>query len=97
MTSINKVLATSVISIAIAAESAPALAQALEEVIVTARKRDESLQETPVSVTSVAGDALVKRGVVNFRDLTIGNPNVRIEPNRGSAAVSTTVAVRGIG
>lgn len=95
MTSIKKVLATSVISIAIAAESSPALAQALEEVIVSARKRDESLQETPVSVTSVAGDVLVKRGVVNFRDLTIGNPNVRIEPNRGSAAVSTTVAVRG--
>ncbi|MDE0952935.1 MAG: hypothetical protein OSA45_16900, partial [Halioglobus sp.] len=48
-----------------------ALAQAvLEEVVVTARKREESLQETPVAVSAFTGQSLEELGLTNISDLT---------------------------
>jgi len=52
------VLSTLIAAIALATDMPLALAQGnvLEEVIVTARKREESLQETPVAVTALSAD-----------------------------------------
>jgi len=67
----------------------------LEEVVVTARKREESMQEVPVSVTSLSGDEMAKQGIADFDELSIGNPNVRISPGAGGGAISSTVMIRG--
>src|SRR5689334_3904641 len=67
----------------------------VEEVIVTARKREESLQEVPVAVTYVSGAAMEKRGVTDFADLAMNNPNVKITPIVGNSIVGTAVAIRG--
>lgn len=49
--------------------AAPVLGQALEEVVVTARKRSESLQDIPLSVTAFTAEALQEMGARNNYDV----------------------------
>ncbi|MEQ9112453.1 MAG: TonB-dependent receptor [Rhodospirillaceae bacterium] len=42
---------------------------AIEEITVTARKRDESLREVPLSITAITSNTIAERGVYNFRDI----------------------------
>ena len=46
---------------ATAQELKNAAAVGLEEIVVTARKREERLQETPISITAMSGEALAAR------------------------------------
>jgi iron complex outermembrane receptor protein len=64
----------------------------LEEVVVTARRRAENLQETPIAVTSLSGDALRERGITNTADLTKIIPSLQI-----NAANSNNIYIRGVG
>jgi iron complex outermembrane receptor protein len=74
-----------------------ALAQAtLEEVVVTARKREESLQETPVAVSAFTGEGLTGLGVNNISDLTRVVPNVDMYSGNGTTG-NANVFIRGIG
>ncbi|MDH4042490.1 MAG: TonB-dependent receptor, partial [Gammaproteobacteria bacterium] len=57
----------------------------LEEVIVTARKREESLQETPVAVTALNSDALRDAGVRNLAQLNQIAPNIEVSSANGTA------------
>jgi iron complex outermembrane receptor protein len=70
-------------------------AATLEEVIVTARKREENVQDTPIAITAILADDLDKRGVSDFRQLSNNNPNVRIAEGNAGSAVATSVAIRG--
>ncbi len=73
----------------------PALAQVgvLEEVIVTARKRAESLQDAPLAVSALTGDALLDAGITNLADITEQVPNLQISrPSRDA-----NVYIRGVG
>ncbi|MBM3516060.1 MAG: TonB-dependent receptor, partial [Alphaproteobacteria bacterium] len=54
--------AASLIVPAIAEAQQTAQAPAIEEIIVTSRKREESLQEIPVSVTAFSADAIERAG-----------------------------------
>ena len=67
----------------------------LDEIIVTAQKRAESLQNVPVSVTAVSAESLEKLGVQSFADLTRVSPSLTIaeSTNRNENPVS----LRGIG
>src|SRR5262245_36668372 len=47
----------------------PAIAQQLEEIVVTAERRELSLQETPISVLAFTGESLEMRGVRDLFDL----------------------------
>jgi iron complex outermembrane receptor protein len=51
-------------------------ASALEEVVVTARRRDEALQDVPVSVVAIGQEALQRAGVRDSRDLTLLAPSL---------------------
>src|SRR5687768_4368134 len=66
----------------------------IEEVVVTARKREESLQEVPVAVTSIAGDQLQAQGVRNTQDLGRLVPNLQSSGHVTSASV-VVFAIRG--
>ena len=66
---------------------------ALEEVIVTARKRMESQQDVPVSITSLSGDDLEKLGIVQFGDLELANPNTQIGYGSSGGGISSVVAM----
>ncbi|MCX2974122.1 TonB-dependent receptor [Halieaceae bacterium IMCC8485] len=72
--------------------STVAAAQVLEEVIVTARKRAEAMQDVPVSVTAFTGNQLRNAGIVNLKDLGYQTPGLQID--QSSAA---QIWIRGIG
>ena len=78
--------------------SFPASAQnfMLEEVIVTARKRVESLQETPVAVTALDADALREAGIRNLSDLNQIAPNIEVASANGNAPLAN-IFIRGVG
>jgi iron complex outermembrane receptor protein len=78
------------------APPAEAATGGLEEVIVQAQRRTESLQEVPLSIAAFTGDELVKVAPVTLEDLNGLIPNVKLEHVglfRGAAAFS----MRGIG
>ncbi len=70
----------------------------IEEVIVTARKREEGVQSTPVSMFAVGAASLKARSVDSFSRLGEVAPNIEINggiPNGGGSA--TQIFIRGIG
>lgn len=82
-----------------AQRAAGAEAPALEEVIVTARKREESLQETPISVAAFSADVLEQRQATTIADIGRLTPNLSMEStsNNGGMSNSTNVFIRGVG
>jgi outer membrane receptor protein involved in Fe transport len=78
-------------------ESAPAVDQngaRLEEVVVTARKRSESLMQAPVDVQAVTADQLQNAHITDFYDLSTLTPDLDITV--AFATVGATVNMRGL-
>jgi len=69
---------------------------ALEEVVVTAQKREQNLQEVPVAVTAFDASALENAGVQDVTELQKTAPNVTMQVSRGTNSTLTSY-VRGIG
>ena len=92
------VLSALITAIGLAGETPLALAQdnVLEEVIVTARKREESLQETPVAVTALSADQLREAGIRNLADLNQIAPNIEVSSANGTAPLAN-IYIRGVG
>jgi iron complex outermembrane receptor protein len=70
----------------------------LEEVVVTARKREESVQSTPVSMVAFSETALEARSISSFKQVGEIAPNIEINggiPNGGGSA--TQIFIRGVG
>lgn len=65
----------------------------LEEVIVTAQKRQESLQDVPVAVLALSGDQLKSSGVSSISTLELVSPSITINDSTGYGLLS----VRGVG
>ncbi|WP_068094531.1 TonB-dependent receptor [Novosphingobium rosa] len=84
---------------ALAQTAAPAAtgeqAQGLEEIIVTAQKRDQNMQSVPVSVTALTADALAKQRIGAFTDLTRAAASLTI--TQQTNATSSSINLRGIG
>ena len=82
------------VAIALAAATvfnvAPAAAQdaadelKLEEVTVTARKRAESVQDVPISITAFSAEAIEKAGIYDIRDVVKLSPNVFFQSTGGN-------------
>src|SRR5690606_28828389 len=53
------------------------------DVVVTARRREERLQDVPVAVTALSGEQLTREGVNNVDDLTTKVPNLIAVPGTG--------------
>lgn len=66
----------------------------LEEVIVTAQKREQSLQDAPIAITAFGQHALEQKGVRDLVDLGTFAPNVKVAPLPSNTA-KATVAIRG--
>lgn len=80
-----------------AAVAVPAFAQdnpdTLPELVVTAERRAQNLQEVPLAATVLSGEDLIQRGVVNIQDIQRVAPSIAINAyNR-----STFINIRGIG
>src|SRR5690625_7506928 len=55
-------------------------AQGLEEVVVTAQKREQSLQEAPIAISAFDQGELQQRGIRTLVDLGSIAPNVKVAP-----------------
>ena len=77
--------------------SLPALANTIEEIVVTARKRSENLQDVPAAVSAFSGRELVERGVEDIREVARITPNLTINETSGLQPGSVQAFIRGIG
>ena len=75
----------------------PAQASNLEEIIVTAQKREQSLIEVPLAVGAISGATLEAKGVESVADLEFSLPSLVIAENSGGGLVATALVTRGIG
>ena len=79
-----------------AATAAPQDATEIGEVIVTARRRAEALQDVPVAVTAFTAEALEARGSADITELARSTPSLTLNSARGSN--STLISfIRGVG
>jgi iron complex outermembrane receptor protein len=81
------------LALAIAAIAGDTNAAELEEVIVTAQKRAESLQDVPISITAISGNKISEVNIQTMGDLNSYVPNLGISEN----AVNSIISMRGIG
>lgn len=65
----------------------------IDEVVVTAQKREQSLQEVPISVSVLSGQMIDDLGMFRFEDLATLIPNLHIDESLGSPVIH----VRGLG
>ncbi len=75
-----------------AAQDAPAT---VDDIIVTAQKREQSLQDVPIVVTTLSQELLDGAGVRDIKDLQILTPGLTVTSTQSEA--STTVRIRGAG
>jgi iron complex outermembrane receptor protein len=71
--------------------------ESLGDIVVTARRRDEPLQRTPISVIALSARDLEDRSVTNLRTLQNFVPNLTFAPSQFVGEASTNIFIRGIG
>ena len=86
------------LAVAVAAGLVPsarllAQGEGLEEILVTAQRREQSLQDVPISVTAITGEAIEEGGFSDVEDLSIFVPNLFMR----DAFTGQSLIVRGIG
>jgi iron complex outermembrane receptor protein len=79
-----------------AAEEAPPSDTTVDEVIVSPRKRDERLQDVPLSMTAVNGQALERENIVETADLIRKSPSLTMSPGLGSSKATPNFSIRGL-
>ncbi|MFN4177919.1 TonB-dependent receptor [Phenylobacterium sp.] len=68
----------------------------VEELVVTARRREETLKDVPVAVSAISGERLAATGAVDITTLQQSTPNTTVQVARGSN--STLISfIRGVG
>jgi len=78
----------------LSAYSLPAYAQ-IDEIVVTARKTEENLQDVPVAVTAFTGEFFQDSGLVEFADIGKLTPNFDIQEDGVSGSGFTNLTIRG--
>ena len=76
------------------AVSVPAMAQ-VEEIVVTAQKVEENVQDVPIAITAVTGDALIAAGTTSLENLGQLVPSVTFR--KGTTNANSAVVLRGVG
>ncbi|HPF28462.1 MAG TPA: hypothetical protein PK159_17885, partial [Steroidobacteraceae bacterium] len=88
-------LVVGLVACALLVTAVPSIAQigALDEIIVTAQKREENLLDVPISMTVVQAETLTDLNIKDFTDLQVYIPNFAIT----QTPANSYVFVRGIG
>lgn len=102
---IHQTLATALLLSASPLAWSPAVAQAAaeapaasnEDIVVTARKTTERLQDVPIAVTALSGKALEARGIASVTDLQQVAPNLQFTPGQGGNSGAIAPFIRGVG
>ncbi|AZI38153.1 putative TonB-dependent receptor [Caenibius tardaugens NBRC 16725] len=71
----------------------------IQDIVVTARRRQESLQDTPIAISAVSGESIAARGLDNVTQIGDFTPNVKFNSSVPVSASNATAAIfiRGIG
>ena len=65
-----------------------------QDIVVTARKREETLRNVPISATAITGDTIEKRGLTSVKDVALLTPGLSINSDGAGRAF---VSIRGVG
>jgi len=76
------------------AQAAPRAALDVEEIVVTATRRSESVQQVPISVSALSGESMERQGVRDVADIARLTPGLSF--NAGGDRGLSTIAIRGI-
>ena len=86
------------------AQTAPAQSEApvvstdqLQEVVVTAQFRNESVQQTPLAITAINSQMLEQRGQTSLAQITADVPSVSLTPSTTAFGPSMSAFIRGVG
>ncbi len=74
-----------------ATEAETAAAPALEEIVVTATRREESIGRVPISITAISQDAIDQKGIKDFADIVRFTPGVAFDSSQ-----TNQISIRGI-
>jgi iron complex outermembrane receptor protein len=78
-------------------QAANAPAAGLEEVVVTARYRQENLQQTPIAISAITAEDIQARDFTNSSDIAYTVPNASFRPAQQAFGNTQTAYIRGIG
>lgn len=76
------------------AAASPAFAQ-VEEIIVTAQKVKQNIQDVPIAISAVTGDAMARAGAKSLEDITSIVPSVTFR--KGTTNANSAIVMRGVG
>lgn len=66
------------------------------EIVVTARRREETLRDVPIAITAFTGEQLEASGALDITDIANTTPNVTLEVSRGTNS-TLSAFIRGVG
>ncbi|PHR61981.1 MAG: hypothetical protein COA47_05215 [Robiginitomaculum sp.] len=92
----NILNSVSAVIIVAAVNNTPASAQSvLDEIVVTAQKRSENIQDVGISITALTGDQMKELGYTGVREINQQTPNLMIADLGGTPTI-TLVTIRGV-
>ena len=68
----------------------------LDEIVVTARYREENIQTTPISISAFSGEELEIRSIENVEDIGLVVPNAYFRRNASNFGPNNTIGLRGL-
>ncbi len=81
-------------AMALALSGNTAAEPAMEEIVVTAQKREQDIQDIPFSITAIGADAVESRDITSIDGISQFVPNLQITPTPGNST-SAQIAIRG--
>lgn len=75
---------------------APVERSGVEEIVITATKREANLQDVPIAVSAFTGDDLLSKGVTTVDEIEEVSPTIQINTSNGASG-NSTVRIRGVG
>jgi iron complex outermembrane receptor protein len=78
-------------------ESKSRIKERVEEITVTARRQEESIQETPIAVSSFGVQDLADRNVTSLGELSAATPNLNAAAGGLSSGFASRIHIRGVG
>jgi iron complex outermembrane receptor protein len=69
----------------------------LEEVVVTARYREENLQQAPIAISAITADDIQQRGFTTASEIGYDVPNASLRPAQAAFGNTMTAFIRGVG
>src|SRR5258708_24527585 len=91
-------IAVSAAAVASTLIASAAFAEGLEEIVVTAEKRSENIQNVPIAITAFTADTLRSKGLTDLHSLSHLTPNVNLDgaaPFSGDSSL-LSASIRGI-